>query len=236
MYGAWLPFLIFIFLATTAAKDFHFPDNGFGHYLTVCPAAQGVSARHRRQRRARTRSRTLLRLWTSGVRLPRHKVVSAIRDLEHHDSRSTLVTPAIRRLNAATTPTMPSPPQPWKCRHCQMMCGKRATFCPTCGGHWQDVADNTAPSPRGRSTPMPAPMGASVQSYAMAPSTHVAMRLGNMVRGGSATSTSATALATHSQPTSAREAARPRANRRAIRTHRQLLLHRLRLRASTIPY
>ena len=83
---------------------------------------------HRRARRARTRSRTLLRAVGSGwLKVPAHRIVAAEQLLAAHHSRN-----------------MPPKSPPWKCQQCGTVVKGTLEFCcGRCGSHWQ----STPPEP-----------------------------------------------------------------------------------------
>ena len=99
-------------------------------------ATRVETAAHRRARRVRTRSRTVLRNFVSGVKAADSSVRAAVRALRGHHSRSTLV-PQAQRLLAEGVATMSGKRSaPWQCKHCSQWAKAAVTFCQNCGAKW----------------------------------------------------------------------------------------------------
>ena len=93
--------------------------------------------------RRRTKSRTLLRQFTSGHLVEPALVRTAIKVLGKHHSRSQLPLAASRRLRTMATS--------WRCCRSSM-----AKYCPGCGGFWEKVQERPdwrAATPHGRLLP-----------------------------------------------------------------------------------
>ena len=87
--------------------------------------AQSEPAAHRRARRQRTRSRTILRQALDGVQQDPHRLVTACGRLEGHHSNSTLP--------AQVRAIMWQQNQGSWCQACRQYCNKRSRFCQRCG-------------------------------------------------------------------------------------------------------
>ena len=100
----------------------------------------------------RTKARTSLRIALS-QRLPwTERLELAARALERHHSRSVLPARCRARLGVAaafipkwspSSSTMTT----WKCSVCRQMCRATAFYCQSCGGHWQQVAEERQQGP-----------------------------------------------------------------------------------------
>ena len=114
------------------------------------------SSAHRRLRRSRTRSRTLLRNCSAGLQVPQEQVERAIGVLVDHLSNSGLPQQALCIMNQGS--------MSWYCTHCKQWCKSTAVYCGSCGAHWTTVQGQPAPwnsagwiqrseSPRRRNSP-----------------------------------------------------------------------------------
>ena len=86
---------------------------------------------HRRQRRSRTRSRTLLRNYCAGLPASREQVVKAVGVLREHNSLSRLPEQALIIMNQGSAS--------WYCSRCKQWCKGSAAYCGSCGAHWTSV-------------------------------------------------------------------------------------------------
>ena len=106
------------------------------------------SALHRRARKARTQARFLLRSWLAGQRtVPAGALQSASQLLSRHHSASTL--PAAVRKRQQIVAMAATNSGGWWCGWCKRHAKQSATFCPSCGKHWQQCfAEASYAAPR----------------------------------------------------------------------------------------
>ena len=100
------------------------------------------SAAHRRARRLRTSARFCLRAWLAAHKAcSRQELDRACGVLRSHHSGSTLPAAVAKRLQLQE---MAVSTAGWWCGVCRKQVRQKSTYCPDCGGHWQQCMQRSA--------------------------------------------------------------------------------------------
>ena len=98
----------------------------------------------RRTRRQRSEARFFLWLHRSGQqRIPLTKLLAYRSRLASHHSRDPVHLQYVKKTLWKHATPMADSKQPWRCAACKRLIKAATVYCPTCGGHWAQVQDQS---------------------------------------------------------------------------------------------